>query len=159
MSQTQPLPPPWYLKVPPPIWGLAMLLAAAGLDWAANTRTIAYVPSLPLAILFSTAGIALAAWGRFLFASENTEIMPTSVSNKKLVTRGPFRFTRNPMYLGLVLLSVGIAFAFGALAYFLVPVGLFVICNNGFIPFEEAKMQRQFGEEYGAYLHRVRRWI
>ncbi len=159
MSETQPLSPPWYLKMPPPIWALGMLLAAGGLDWAADTRTIADVPSLPLAILFSAAGIAVAAWGRFIFASEDTEIMPTSASNKKLVTRGPFRFTRNPMYFGLVLLSLGIAFAFGALAFFLVPVGLFVICNNGFIPFEEAKMHRQFCEEYGAYLSRVRRWI
>jgi len=104
-------------------------------------------------------GILLASWGRSTFAAAGTEIMPASVSNKRLVTSGPFRFTRNPMYLGLVAASLGIALFPGTLPFFLVPVLLFLICNFVFIPFEEAKMQRQFGAQYTDYLGRVRRWI
>jgi protein-S-isoprenylcysteine O-methyltransferase Ste14 len=56
-------------------------------------------------------------------------------------------------------LSLGIAFYAGTLPFFAIPVLMFLICNFFFIPFEEAKMQRQFSNQYTDYLHRVRRWI
>lgn len=152
-----PTQPAWYLKVPPPVWGILLLLAAAGLD-----RVFAWgmIVRLPMAgFLLAVLGIALAAWGRITFAAEGTEIIPTSAVNKKLVTRGPFVFTRNPMYLGLVLLTLGIALYAGTISFFLVPVILFLFCNGAFIPFEEAKMRRQFGDQYTDYIRRVRRWI
>ena len=63
------------------------------------------------------------------------------------------------MYLGLILLSFAIAFFIGRLLYFAVPVLMFLLCNGLFIPFEETKMQRQFGNQYTNYIDRVRRWI
>jgi len=57
------------------------------------------------------------------------------------------------------LTSLGIACFAGTLPVFAVPVLLFLLCNFVFIPFEEAKMQRQFSGQYTDYLHRVRRWI
>ena len=151
--------PAWYLKIPPPIWMFAMLLAAYATQRSFAWAQIVYFRSLPLAILLAVAGIFLAAWGRTTFATAGTEIIPTSVSNKILVTGGPFRFTRNPMYSGLILASLGIALFPGTLPFFVVPVLLFLICNFRFIPFEEAKMQRQFSGQYTDYLRRVRRWI
>jgi len=151
--------PQWYLKIPPPIWMFAMLLAAYAAQRSFAWAQIIYFRSLPLAILLTVAGIFLAAWGRTSFAAAGTEIIPTSVSNKILVTGGPFRFTRNPMYSGLIVASLGIALFPGTLPFFLVPVLLFLICNFAFIPFEEAKMQRQFHNQYTDYLRRVRRWI
>jgi len=151
--------PPWIVKIPPPVWALAMLLAAytmqRGFAWAG----IVYFSSLPLAIVLAAIGIGLAVWGRLTFAAAGTEIIPASATNKKLVTIGPFRFTRNPMYLGLSTLSLGIAFYAGTLPFFAIPILLFVLCNFVFIPFEEAKMQRQFNDQYTEYLRRVRRWI
>ena len=136
-----------------------MLLTAyamqRGFAWAA----IVYFSSLPLATLLIAAGIFLAAWGRSTFAAAGTEIIPASATNKKLVTSGPFRFTRNPMYLGVSVLSLGIAVYAGTLPFFAVPILLFLLCNFVFIPFEEAKMQRQFSAQYTDYLRRVRRWI
>ena len=136
-----------------------MLLAAYAMQRSFAWAQIVYFRSLPLATLLTAAGIFLAAWGRSTFAAAGTEIIPASATNKKLVTSGPFRFTRNPMYLGVVLLNLGIAFYAGTLPFFVVPILLFLLCNFVFIPFEEAKMQRQFGNQYTDYLRRVRRWI
>lgn len=137
----------------------AMLLVAYATQRSFAWAQIVYFRSLPLAILLTVAGIFLAAWGRSTFAAAGTEIIPTSPSNKILVTKGPFRFTRNPMYSGLVLASLGVALYPGTLPFFAVPVLLFLICNFVFIPFEEAKMQRQFSDQYTDYLRRVRRWM
>jgi protein-S-isoprenylcysteine O-methyltransferase Ste14 len=119
----------------------------------------ALLQSLWLGVAFAVAGIVLAIWAVVGFMSAETEIAPTSTSNKMLVVLGPYRFTRNPMYLGLILLSFAIAFFSGRLLYFAVPVLMFLLCNGLFIPFEETKMQRQFGNQYTNYIDRVRRWI
>src|SRR5215470_5039133 len=102
MSST-PTQVPWIVRIPPPIWALGLIGLAYAIHRAVDTTSIMILSSLALAIVFSVAGFALAAWGRNTFATEGTEIMPSSPTNKKLVTRGPFRFTRNPMYLGLAL--------------------------------------------------------
>ncbi|HYK78182.1 MAG TPA: isoprenylcysteine carboxylmethyltransferase family protein [Micropepsaceae bacterium] len=137
----------------------AMLLAAYAMQRSFAWAAIVYFSSLPLATLLIAAGIFLAAWGRATFAAAGTEIIPASATNKKLVTIGPFRFTRNPMYLGVSVLTLGIAFYAGTLPFFAIPILLFLLCNFVFIPFEEAKMQRQFNDQYTDYLRRVRRWI
>ena len=151
--------PRWFLRIPPPVWTLAMLLGAYGAERSFGWAGIVYLRSLPLAIVLAVAGIGLAVWGERRFAAAGTEIMPASLSNRRLVTEGPFGFTRNPMYLGLVTVSLGIAFYWGTLPFFLVPVLVFLLCNFVFVPFEEAKMQRQFHDSYTDYLRRVRRWI
>ena len=94
-----------------------------------------------------------------LFRREGTEVEPTSPTNRKLITRGPYQFTRNPMYLGLVILTLGIAIWVGAWPMFGAPIALFATANWGHIPFEEAKMGRQFGAAYNNHVARVRRWI
>jgi protein-S-isoprenylcysteine O-methyltransferase Ste14 len=149
--------PSWHHKIPPPIWGIVFLLAA----YAAERMLAADVVfrSTPLAVLSGALGLLLAGWGERTFAAEGTEILPASPTNKKLVTRGPFRYTRNPMYSGLILMAFGFAFYFGTLPFYAVPVLLFLLCNFSFIPFEEAKMQRQHGDQYTDYRRRVRRWL
>jgi protein-S-isoprenylcysteine O-methyltransferase Ste14 len=154
-----PTPPAWYLKLPPPIWTLAMLLAAYGLQRSFAWAAVVYFRSLPLAIIFALAGIGLAVWAARTFAAAGTELNPTSPANKLLVTQGPFRLTRNPMYLGLVLVSLGIAYYAGTIPFFAVPLLVFLLCNGAFIPFEEAKMQRQFDGQFVDYTCRTRRWL
>ena len=75
------------------------------------------------------------------------------------MVRGPFRITRNPMYLGLVIVTVGVAFWVGHLPMFAVPLLVFATANGVHIPFEEDKLRRQFGAAFDDYLRRVRRWI
>ena len=154
-----PTAPAWYLKLPPPVWTLAMLLCAWLLERSFDWAGIVYFRSLPLAVISALAGIGLAVWAARTFAAAGTELNPTSPANKQLVTRGPFRLTRNPMYLGLVLVSLGIAFYAGTLPFFAVPLLVFLVCNRAFIPFEEAKMQRQFDRQFADYTRRTRRWL
>jgi protein-S-isoprenylcysteine O-methyltransferase Ste14 len=104
-------------------------------------------------------GIALTVAAAALFRREGTELNPTSTTNRKLVTSGPYRFTRNPMYLGLVIVTLGIAFWVGAWPMFLAPIVTFATANWVHVPFEEAKMRNQFGEAFDAYVRKVRRWI
>jgi protein-S-isoprenylcysteine O-methyltransferase Ste14 len=98
-------------------------------------------------------------FGPFFFRREGTEVDPTSPTNRKLIISGPYRFTRNPMYLGLIILTLGIAIWVGAWPMFAAPIALFATANWAHIPFEEAKMRHQFGAVYDNYVVRVRRWI
>jgi len=86
-------------------------------------------------------------------------VMPSSPTNAALVAYGPYAFTRNPMYVGMVTITLGVALLVGAPLLFAAPVLLFLLDNFVIIPFEEAKMERQFGDAYRAYKGKVRRWI
>lgn len=147
------------LKLPPPLWALAYVLVAAGISWGLGWPSVTWLHSSPLGIALVVLGFAPPVWAAVLFRREGTEINPTSPANKKLVTAGPYRFTRNPMYLGLVIVSLGIAVWVGAWPMFLAPLASFVTSNWVHIPFEEAKMRRQFGETFDAYCGRTRRWL
>jgi protein-S-isoprenylcysteine O-methyltransferase Ste14 len=76
-----------------------------------------------------------------------------------LVIEGPFRFTRNPMYLGLAVILVGVALALEALTpFFVIPVFVAII-TVGFIVPEETMLKERFGDQYAAFQARVRRWL
>jgi len=79
--------------------------------------------------------------------------------NPTLVARGPFRFSRNPMYLGLVLTLTGAAIVIGHLTPWVGPIALFLWLDRAFIPHEEALLAAHFGAEWDAYRARVRRWV
>jgi protein-S-isoprenylcysteine O-methyltransferase Ste14 len=159
MSMDQTTPVPAIVRIPPPVWTLAMLLIAYGVQRSFAWAAVVYLRSEAAAVVLIVAGLALAVWAERMFAAAGTEIMPHSPTNKALVMKGPFRFTRNPMYSGLVFVSLGVALYFGTLPFFIVPVLLFLLVNLVFAPFEEAKMLRQFGAQYTEYCARVRRWV
>jgi protein-S-isoprenylcysteine O-methyltransferase Ste14 len=147
------------VKLPPPVWTLFYLIAASAASALYPWKSIVDLTSIPVGVVLIVAGFASAFWAAGLFRREGTEINPTSPENKKLVVRGPFALTRNPMYLGLVLASLGIAFTAGSLPMFVVPVLVFATANWVHIPFEEEKMRRQFGAAFDDYTRRVRRWV
>jgi protein-S-isoprenylcysteine O-methyltransferase Ste14 len=147
------------LKLPPPVWAIAYVLLALGLSHLVGEPPIPDLPGVAFAVGLIVAGIALSVSGAILFRREGTELNPTSTTNRKLVTSGPFRFTRNPMYAGLVVVTLGIAFWVGTWPMFLAPIATFATANWAHIPFEEAKMRRQFGADFQAYTRKVRRWI
>lgn len=77
----------------------------------------------------------------------------------RLVTSGPFRRSRNPIYLSGVLVSLGIAVFLGSLSPFAIPILIFLTLNMLHIPDEEARLEKLFGKNYLAYKHQVRRWL
>lgn len=161
MPTDAPRPPraPLSVKVPTPLWVLIFITAAIVLNGVLGLPAFASLHSMWLGTLIILAGGALAAWGRMTFAEAKTQVQPASARNNKLVTSGPYRFTRNPMYLGLVVIGLGAAILGGLAPLYAVPVLTFLLDNFVIIPFEEKKMERQHGDAYRAYKARVRRWI
>jgi protein-S-isoprenylcysteine O-methyltransferase Ste14 len=76
-----------------------------------------------------------------------------------LVTDGPFKFTRNPLYLSLTLFYAGVAMLVNALWAMLLLLAVLFVVNRGVIEREERYLDRKFGEQYRQYKERVRRWI
>jgi protein-S-isoprenylcysteine O-methyltransferase Ste14 len=103
-------------------------------------------------------GILLAIWAARLFALAKTGVVPFSESTS-LVASGPYRFTRNPMYLGMVLVLLGVAVILGSLTPFLVVPAFVVLITYLFILPEEGHMERAFGTAYSERKRQVRRWI
>jgi protein-S-isoprenylcysteine O-methyltransferase Ste14 len=104
------------------------------------------------------AGVGLVVRVAKVFNRHKTTIKPGEVSSH-LVTDGPFRVSRNPIYLGMVLILMGMAVALGSLTpWFVVPAFVAIITRN-VIPVEEAMLKDAFGETYAQYRARVRRWI
>jgi len=76
-----------------------------------------------------------------------------------LVTSGPFRLSRNPMYLGTLIWLIGLAILLGSLIVFLFPILFLLLANFLIIPLEERELQRIFGEQFIEYKRHVRRWL
>jgi protein-S-isoprenylcysteine O-methyltransferase Ste14 len=76
-----------------------------------------------------------------------------------IVTGGPYRFTRNPIYVGFTLVYVGISAFTNALAPLMLLPAVFAVMRRGVIEREERYLERKFGGEYLEYKGRVRRWI
>jgi protein-S-isoprenylcysteine O-methyltransferase Ste14 len=103
-------------------------------------------------------GVAIAMAASRQFAVVGTNIVPLTRSSA-LVTNGAFAFTRNPMYLGMVLALLGIALLLNRPWPYLVPCGFVALLYFRFIRHEEALMTQTFGDAYLQYKQRVRRWV
>jgi protein-S-isoprenylcysteine O-methyltransferase Ste14 len=147
------------LKIPPPIWGILSLVGFYFLSDLPGLQSLPNWGNAIAGIGFFVLGLIPSAAAVAQFRRAGTQVRPDSETNNKLVVTGLYRVTRNPMYLGMILISLGVAFWFGRPLMFLSPVLVFVITNWMFIPFEEDKMRRQFGGEFDAYTKSVRRWI
>jgi len=103
-------------------------------------------------------GISIAASSSRAFKQAETSLVPFDEATM-LVTSGFYRFTRNPMYLGMILILLGMAILSGTIAA-LIPVGLFcLVIRNNFVLGEERFLEDAFGQQYLDYKSRVRRWI
>ncbi len=120
-------------------------------------RTIQYPYNLTgLILLFS--GTFIALYAKRTFKNTNTPMSP-SARPVKLHTDGFFKYTRNPMYLGIVIGLTGIALLTGLLYNIIFPVSYLIIMNNVFIKLEEKNLENEFGEKFLRYKTRTRRWI
>ena len=111
-----------------------------------------------LGIVLMGAALGFGLWARLLFVQVGTTVRPFQESSE-LVIQGPFHITRNPMYLSLTTLLLGLGILLGSLTpFFVIPFFVWII-NRRFIPAEESMLERRFGESYRAYRGHVRRWI
>ena len=107
--------------------------------------------------LFIT-GVVLVLWGARSFSRAGTTVRPFQ-DPSALVTSGPYRYSRNPIYLGLVLALIGIGLLLGTLSPFVVVPVLICLIQQRFIQPEEAVLEKTFGSAYGRYKRQVRRWL
>ena len=109
-------------------------------------------------LIVGVLGLALSVWGAATFRRAGTAVIPMHPATR-LVTHGPYRFTRNPMYLGLTLGYVGIAIVMNVTWPLILLPGVLFALYGLVIRKEERYLADAFGEQYGTYRARVRRWI
>jgi protein-S-isoprenylcysteine O-methyltransferase Ste14 len=115
-------------------------------------------PVLPLAWILVALGAGLMGWALFVFLRVRTSVMPNRPA-ASLVFEGPYRFSRNPMYTGLTGIYLGLALWLAALwPVLLLPVVLLLLWRM-VIRKEERYLSEAFGDDYGDYRRRVRRWL
>ena len=145
-------------KIPPPILALVMIVLIYLSPLFVESITFNYQGSL--SVLFIILGAACALPSFKLFAKFKTTITPLKPSDATaLVTEGMYRYSRNPMYLGLLLWTIASTIWFGTWFGIIINiVFIFLINFLQIIPEEEALLEI-FGEEYEEYKKNVRRWI
>ncbi len=143
---------------PPIAWALAAI-AGLALD------SLYPLPFLPAAVpagwlggIVFLAGLALLIWAAATFRRAGTQIQTTQPSTT-IVDHGPYSFSRNPIYTGMFLGLIGLAFAFDSLWPVVLLVPFYLVIRYGVVAREEAYLERKFGDVYLTYKARVRRWL
>jgi protein-S-isoprenylcysteine O-methyltransferase Ste14 len=142
----------------PPVYWLATVILMLALHFSIPIRQIVQGRFRFLGVLFLAAGLAVILWAAKIFDEAGTTIKPFEQSSA-LVVRGPYRFSRNPIYLSMVLGLIGIAVLAGSLTPFLVVPWFAIFIDRRFIRVEEAQLRQAFGSEYDTYTAKVRRWL
>jgi protein-S-isoprenylcysteine O-methyltransferase Ste14 len=153
-----PGPCPRILTYKPPRIAMTLLLTAGAMQILLPAGLVQLPASIPGGIAVSVTGflVMLRAW--WLFRIESTAVCPTAASTT-LVTHDIYRFTRNPMYLGIVMMMAGLALATGALMIYAAMIVFFAVIDHSFCPYEEEKLAHTFPADYKEYAARVRRWL
>ncbi|QEL22703.1 isoprenylcysteine carboxylmethyltransferase family protein [Bosea sp. F3-2] len=143
---------------PPIAWALAAI-AGLALDWLYPLPFLpADLPAGWLGGIVFLAGLALLIWAATTFRRAGTQI-PTTQPTTTIVAEGPYRFTRNPIYIGMFLGLIGLAVAFDSLWIIVLLVPFYLVVRYGVVAREEAYLERKFGDVYLAYKARVGRWL
>ena len=143
---------------PPIAWGLAVI-AGLALNWLVP---LPFLPAdLPVGWLGAMVFVLALALGvsaviTIIRAGSN---VPTNRPTTTIVESGPYRFTRNPIYLGMFLGQIGLAIAFDNLWLLMMLVPFALVIRYGVVAREEAYLERKFGDVYRGYCSRVRRWL
>jgi protein-S-isoprenylcysteine O-methyltransferase Ste14 len=143
---------------PPIAWALAFV-AGLAINWLYPLRGIpATWPNVLIGVMVFGAGFALAIWSIVTFRRAGTRV-ETTEPTMAIVTHGPYRFTRNPIYLGMFLGQTGLAIGFDSLWILATLIPFYLVIRYGVVAREEAYLERKFGYGYSDYKSRVRRWL
>lgn len=158
MAEVRETPDSAGVHIPPPFIYVAAFLLGLLVERWIPTPSLPRDPARAAALVCVLVSLVMAFGALLLFWRHRTTPLPMRPSTT-LVTGGPYRVSRNPMYLGLAFLysAVALWFDHGWPLLFL-PIAVFVIQTRVIVR-EERYLERRFGEEYSAYRRRVRRWL
>jgi protein-S-isoprenylcysteine O-methyltransferase Ste14 len=142
----------------PPILYLGSLAVGGVLDLVFPAPIPDHALRLPAAVLLLVAGMALLVTCALRFRAAGTNV-PTNMPTTALVISGPYRFSRNPIYLALTLIYLGLALGYGSWWPMVLLAPLLIVLRFGVIGREERYLEDKFGEAYRAYRSSVRRWL
>jgi protein-S-isoprenylcysteine O-methyltransferase Ste14 len=144
---------------PPLAWGLAVI-AGLAVNWLVPLPFLpADLPAGWLGGMVFLLALGLFAWAIVTITTAGSNV-PTNLPTTTIVESGPYRFTRNPIYLGMFLALIGLAIAFDnlwLLLLLLLPFAL--VIHYGVVAREEIYLELKFGGAYRGYRSRVRRWL
>ncbi len=148
---------PGVLVLPPLLYGLAL---AAGflLQWIAGRPILSSNARYWAGGVVLASGVLLAIWGRRVMERAGTNVNPTLPATA-LVATGPFRLSRNPLYVALTLIYVGLALLTNALWVLVLIVPVLLVLHYGVVRREERYLEAKFGDAYRAYCANVRRYL
>ncbi len=148
------------MRIPPVVIFLVPVLIGWMVGRILPSAQIAFPGQFLFAILFLLAGAAILFVAVFGFRRKGTTVDPINPGRASaLVTSGIYKITRNPMYLGMALVSFGFSLWFGWLAGLVSVFAAIAYVNEAQIKPEEAALMEIFGAEYEAYTSKVHRWI
>ncbi|HEY7878878.1 MAG TPA: isoprenylcysteine carboxylmethyltransferase family protein [Gemmatimonadaceae bacterium] len=142
----------------PPLMVAGTLGLGLILHWLFPRHPFPAVPAHFVGAVLVVSGAVLLAWGATTMRRAGTNIDPGQPA-LVIVTGGPFRFTRNPLYVATLVIYVGVTLLFNALWPFVLFVPLVILLDWGVIRREERYLTAKFGEPYLAYCARARRWV
>ena len=143
---------------PPLAWGLA-IIAGLTLNWLVPLPFLpADLPAGWLGAMVFVLAVALFAWAIVTITRAGSKV-PTNRPTTTIVEAGPYRFTRNPVYLGMFLGLIGLAIAFDNLWLLIMLVPFALVIRYAVVAREEAYLERKFGNIYRGYRSRVQRWL
>jgi len=141
----------------PPVYAAIALVAVFILSWIGNLVGAVFGSGF-WGILLVLIGIGLIGWSAYLFNEYQTPVMPRQTADA-LVMDGPFVVSRNPIYLGMVLITLGVGVFLGPLIAYLPAFALAVYLDRNFIEDEEAALRERFGGEADKYIDNTPKWI
>ena len=142
----------------PPVYFLAALGVMALLHYFFPVMVLWAEPWRYAGVAIIAMALGFGFWAVHLFHKAETGVVPFTPI-KAFIAGGPYRFTRNPMYLAMVGLLLGAGVLFGSATPFLAVPVFMLLMQGRFILAEEAMLAEQFGESYAEYRKRVRRWL
>ena len=150
------------VRFPPPLIPLIVILAGIGLEfaWPLNVGVELPAPGRYWAGggIVAVAMAVLGVWPVLMFRRSGQSVIPWT-KTPELLARGPYRFTRNPMYLQMILVCIGISVILASAWILLLTPACAWLLNVIAIRPEEAYLKQKFGDAYLEYMKRVRRWI
>ena len=145
-------------KILPPTYFYLLLILSIIFHFLLPLVVIIKPPLSYLGIIPIILGIYLNIWTDKLFKTKKTTVKPYEKPSQ-LITEGPFKISRHPMYLGMLLILLGIAIILGSIITFIFPILFILFMEILFIPFEEKNLKEIYKRNYINYRKRVRRWV